>query len=175
MWGKLRGSLDLSGYRRKIAAYQRAAAVTSTAYHAFWAVFFSSVMPSFFEDMFDARGAGGEFKGRSWKPLSDAWLKAKEQRGWDPRMGHRFGDLRDALTDDPLVTYTGARATWGTNKLTDQLSGRSYASFFNALRPIIDDRTAEELRRYIREDRKRDFDNAVRALKEAITREAGTN
>jgi phage gpG-like protein len=40
----------------------------------------------------------GRHGGGSWKPLTGKWLRRKASKGWDTRILHKNGNLRDSVT-----------------------------------------------------------------------------
>jgi phage gpG-like protein len=47
------------------------------------------------ETTFNSEGRRG---GGSWKALTAKWFTRKLRKGWDPRILHKFGDLRESVT-----------------------------------------------------------------------------
>ncbi len=109
-------------------------------------------IPSFFEQVFEQRGTGGAFYGggRTWKELTPAWLEEKRKHGWDSRIGHRLGQLRESLTQPGsefnITQVTEKRAVFGSSAAD---GGKTYAGYFNAVRPVIDPQAMQDIRAYL--------------------------
>ena len=67
--------------------------------------------------------------GRPWSPLSPKYLAYKTRNGFDPRIWHKTGAVRDDLTSRPMKIeeYAPQEARFGTDRRSDR--GAPYPVF----------------------------------------------
>lgn len=108
-------------------------------------------VPAFFQAMFDTRGDGGSFYGRTWAALTPKWVRTKMRKGWDPRIGHRKLKLVTGMTEPGSQNNTFSKTVRGTIKWGAHAidKGRKYAGYFNAKRPVIDEQAMLDLQSYM--------------------------